>query len=63
MVVVLTRATEAVALGQAMFDAQGIATAEKGVVVRTERVLIPEIFPKLWQRAGSASKGAKGPPQ
>jgi H/ACA ribonucleoprotein complex subunit 4 len=56
MVVILSRAREAVALGRALNNAEAIAQAEEGIVMVTDRVLIPEIFPKLWQRAGSGSR-------
>ncbi len=50
-VAILTLKGELVALGKALMDADEIAKAEKGLAVKTARVIIPPgTYPKHWRR-------------
>ena len=50
-VAILTLKGELVALGKALMDAEEMAKAEKGLAVKTTRVIIPPgTYPRRWRR-------------
>ncbi|MBI5001628.1 MAG: RNA-guided pseudouridylation complex pseudouridine synthase subunit Cbf5 [Euryarchaeota archaeon] len=57
MVAMLTAKGEAIALGRAMMNAEGMAKTEEGIAVKVERVLMqPGTYPRMWKDKGILPK-------